>query len=75
QNDGHLLGYVAGPVHTDVWDWWVGVHHNIGIGGAPMDMQMPGTSPSASPSMSGTSASPSMSPSMSPSASMSGMEG
>jgi hypothetical protein len=65
QNDGHLLGYVAGPVHTDVWDWWVRVHHNIGIGGAPMDMQMPGTSPSASPSMSGMSASPSMSPSAS----------
>jgi serine/threonine-protein kinase len=75
QNDGHLLGYVAGPVHTDVWDWWVRVHHNIGIGGSPMDMQMPGTSPSASPSMSGMSASPSMSPSMSPSASMSGMGG
>jgi hypothetical protein len=72
QNDGHLLGYVAGPIHTDVWNWWVRVHHNIGIGGSPMDMQMPGTSPSASPSMSGMSASPSMSPSMSPSASMSG---
>jgi len=83
QNDGHLLGYVAGPVHTDVWDWWVRVHHNIGIGGSPMDMQMPGTSPSASPPMSGMSASPSMSgkslsPSMSgssPSPSMSGMGG
>ena len=35
QNDGHLMGYVAGPVHNDVWDWWVAVHHNIGIGGAP----------------------------------------
>jgi len=75
QNDGHLLGYVAGPVHTDVWDWWVRVHHNIGIGGSPMDMQMPGTSPSASPSMSGMPASPSKSPSMSPSASMSSMGG
>jgi len=75
QDDGHLLGYVAGPVHTDVWDWWVRVHHNIGIGGSPMDMQMPGTSPSASPSMSGMSASPSMSPSGSPSASMSGTGG
>ncbi|HEU5420363.1 MAG TPA: hypothetical protein VFV41_21930, partial [Streptosporangiaceae bacterium] len=71
QNDGHLMGYVAGPVHTDVWDWWVKVHHNIGIGGAPMDMQMP----SASPSASGMPASPSRSPSMSPSASMSGMGG
>jgi hypothetical protein len=36
QNDGHLMGYVAGPVHTDVWNWWVAVHHNIGIGGAPI---------------------------------------
>jgi serine/threonine-protein kinase len=70
QNDGHLMGYVAGPVHTDVWDWWVAVHHNIGIGGSPMDMNMPtpsasgnGASPSMSPSpsMSGMSASPSMS--------------
>ena len=32
QNDGHLMGYVAGPVHRDVWNWWVAVHHNIGIG-------------------------------------------
>ena len=64
QNDGHLMGYVAGPVHTDVWNWWVAVHHNIGIGGSPMDMQMPGSSPSPSQSASG------MSPSMSPSASM-----
>jgi serine/threonine protein kinase len=72
QNDGHLMGYVAGPVHTDVWDWWVAVHHNIGIGGAPMNMNMP------TPSTSGSGASPSMSPSpsmsgMSASPSMSGM--
>jgi hypothetical protein len=40
------MGYVAGPVHTDVWDWWVRVHHNIGIGGAPMTMQ-PGAAPMA----------------------------
>ena len=57
QNDGHLMGYVAGPVHTDVWDWWVAVHHNIGIGGSPMNMNMP------TPSTSGNGASPSMSPS------------
>jgi serine/threonine protein kinase len=72
QNDGHLMGYVAGPVHTDVWDWWVAVHHNIGIGGAPMNMNMP------TPSTSGSGASPSMSPSpsmsgMSASPSMGGM--
>ena len=68
QNDGHLMGYVAGPVHTDVWNWWVAVHHNIGIGGSPMDMNMPtpsasgngaSASMSPSPSMSGMSASPS----------------
>jgi serine/threonine protein kinase len=72
QNDGHLMGYVAGPVHGDVWTWWVAVHHNIGIG-APMNMNTNpsptagGTSPSMgsmSPSMS-PSSSPSMSPSMS----------
>jgi hypothetical protein len=74
QNDGHLMGYVAGPVHTDVWDWWMAVHHNIGIGGSPMNMNMP------TPSTSGNGASPSMSPSpsmsgmsASPSASMGGM--
>jgi hypothetical protein len=38
QDDGHLLGYVAGPVHEDVWNWWVGVHHNIGFASAPMNM-------------------------------------
>lgn len=38
QDDGHLMGYVAGPVHEDVWHWWVGVHHNIGLGGKPMHM-------------------------------------
>jgi hypothetical protein len=38
QNDGRLMGYVAGPVHANVWNWWVAVHHNIGIGGASMHM-------------------------------------
>jgi len=38
QGDGHLLGYVAGPVHEDVWNWWVAVHHNIGFAGMPMNM-------------------------------------
>jgi hypothetical protein len=50
QNDGHLMGYVAGPEHTDVWNWWVGVHHNIGLGGSPVNLETPGTSPSASAS-------------------------
>jgi Protein kinase domain len=38
QDDGHLLAWVAGPVHADVWNWWVNVHHNIGIAGSPMHM-------------------------------------
>jgi serine/threonine-protein kinase len=38
QDDGHLLGYVTGPVHEDVWNWWVGVHHNIGFAGSRMKM-------------------------------------
>ena len=40
QDDGHLMAYVAGPVHGDVWNWWVAVHHNIGFSGAPMNMNM-----------------------------------
>ena len=35
QNDNHLMGSVAGRVHGDVWTWWVAIHHNIGVGGAP----------------------------------------
>jgi serine/threonine protein kinase len=63
QNDGHLMGYVAGQVHGDVWTWWVAIHHNIGFGSAPMNM---GASPS--PAAGGTSPSMgSMSPSASPS--------
>ena len=38
QDDGHMLGYAAGPVHEDVWNWWVNVHHNIGFAGSPMNM-------------------------------------
>jgi len=29
QNDGHLMGVVAGPAHEYVWNWWVPVHRNI----------------------------------------------
>ena len=70
QNDGHLLGYVAGAMHTDVWNWWVAVHHDISLGG-PMDMLMPGRAASGagaspamspSPSMTGMSASPPRAP-------------
>jgi hypothetical protein len=38
QNDGRLLASVSGPVHEDVWTWWVAVHHNIGLAGQPMHM-------------------------------------
>ena len=38
QDDGHMLGWAAGPVHEDVWNWWVDVHHNIGFAGSPMNM-------------------------------------
>ena len=54
-NDGHLMGYVAGPVHGDVFNWWVAVHHDLSLGG-PMNMLMPtpsasggGTSPADEP--------------------------
>jgi hypothetical protein len=73
QDDGHVMGIVAGAPHENVWDWWVVVHHNIGLGGSPMNMNMPSSSPSAKStpsSMSSMSPSPSMS-SMSPAPSMS----
>jgi Protein kinase domain len=38
QNDGHLLAWVTGLVHEDVWTWWVAVHHNIGLSNSPMNM-------------------------------------
>ena len=38
QNDGHLLAWAGGPVHQDVWTWWLGVHHNIGLSNSPMNM-------------------------------------
>jgi hypothetical protein len=38
QNSGNLLAVVAGPVHEDVWNWWVGIHHNIGFAASPMHM-------------------------------------
>ena len=60
QDDGHLMAYVAGTVHEDVYTWWAAVHHNIGFGSSPMNMNMP-TSPATSQA--------------SPSASMSSMGG
>jgi hypothetical protein len=73
QDDGHLMGVVAGAPHENVWNWWVPVHHNIPLGGMNINMNM-GSSPS--PSMSGMSPSPAASmSSMHPSPSMSGMGG
>ena len=74
---GKLLGVVIGNgSHTDVWYWWVAVHHNVVFPGTPMDMgskaplmsgaPMPTTSASGSPSMSPSAMpSPSMTASMS----------
>ena len=40
QNAGNMLGYVYGPVRTDVWNWWVGVHLSTGLKtGAPPGWQ------------------------------------
>jgi hypothetical protein len=61
QDDGNVLGVVDGAPHENVWNWWLPIHHNIPLGGSPMNMNMP--LPGSSPSMSG-SMSPSMSPSM-----------
>ena len=68
QDDGHLMG--TWPARrSDVWNWWVAVHHNIGIGGSPMNMTCRcGTSPPPR-------ARPSSMSSMSPSPSMSSMGG
>ena len=38
QNNGNLLAVVVGPVHEDVWTWWLNIHHNIGFAGSPMHM-------------------------------------
>jgi serine/threonine-protein kinase len=38
QNNGNLLAVVVGPVHEDVWTWWLNIHHNIGFAGSPMNM-------------------------------------
>ncbi len=73
QDDGHLMGVVAGAPHENVWNWWVPVHHNIPLGGMTINMNM-GSSPS--PSMTGMSPSPGASmSSLHPSPSMTGMGG
>jgi hypothetical protein len=43
QDDGRLLGWVAGEPHEDVWNWWAAVHHNIVLPGySPMARPVPG---------------------------------
>lgn len=34
QDDGRMLGIVAGSDHEAVWDWWFDVHHNIVFDGS-----------------------------------------
>jgi hypothetical protein len=33
QDAGHLLGWVAGEPHEDVWNWWAAIHHSIAFPG------------------------------------------
>jgi hypothetical protein len=33
QDAGHLLGWVAGQPHEDVWNWWAAIHHTIAFPG------------------------------------------
>jgi hypothetical protein len=43
QDDGRVLGWVAGPLHEQVWNWWGIVHHEIALGKPPMMIaSMPG---------------------------------
>ena len=64
QDDGHLLGYAFSQNHANLWNWWVAVHHAIGLGGMPV---MPGMGPMSSATdkpATSASGSPKMSPSM-----------
>jgi len=63
QDDGHLLGYAFSQNHGNLWNWWVAVHHAIGLGGTPV---MPGMGPmSSAPATGKPTSSPSPSPAMS----------
>lgn len=43
QNDGRVLGEVAGAPHLDTYNWWHNVHHVIALAGSPNMMEsMPG---------------------------------
>jgi hypothetical protein len=41
QDVGRILAWVVGPLHEQVWDWWLSIHHAISIGSPPMRMPMP----------------------------------
>jgi hypothetical protein len=43
QDDGRVLGWVTGPLHEQVWNWWLAVHHEIAIGKPPMMMPSMGS--------------------------------
>jgi hypothetical protein len=51
QDDGAMLGWVAGEPHGDVWDWWVHVHRHIVFPGYQVAVSMPAgtTTATASP--------------------------
>jgi hypothetical protein len=43
QNDGRVLGELAGAPHLDAYIWWHNVHHVIALAGSPNMMEtMPG---------------------------------
>jgi hypothetical protein len=43
QNDGRVLGELAGAPHLDAYNWWHNVHHVIALAGSPNMMEtMPG---------------------------------
>ncbi len=41
QDVGRLLAWVVGPLHEQVWYWWLSIHHEISIGEPPMTMPVP----------------------------------
>jgi hypothetical protein len=64
QDDGRVLGEMAGAPHLDAYNWWHNVHHVIALPGSANPMSsMPGmantTSTRSSQSMTGTQSMPS----------------
>jgi hypothetical protein len=82
QDDGRVLGELAGAPHLDAYNWWHNVHHVIALAGAPNMMEtMPGmgtpttTQSSTTPMPSQTSTMPSGKSSTMPSSKSSTMPG